>query len=488
MELNLATHLPRNQDEIAWMYNGIDCLITHEVLEELKPQAFHPDIVRTYRFALAKQAPIMEMEMRGIAVNPIRLKRVQRAIAEDEKHAKDLFNQLCEGVFNTSINPNSHVQVKQLFYERLRLPTVKKRNSKGEYAPSSNEDALNHLKNYWEGRPFANFILLLRDLRKQLSFLESVERMRGRVYSSFSIAGTVTGRLASKYSDFGTGTNLQNIDRRLRSIFTADSGMALVNIDLEQADSRNVGAIIHNLFRATYGDEFAGRYLNACESGDLHTSVAKLVWPDKGWTDDIKMDRAIADEIYYRQDSFRQTSKKLGHASNYRGKAATIAKATSTPVGVVRSFQERYYNAFPGIQLWWEYIDEQFSRYPGTLTTLYGRQRTFFGRHNDAQTLRDATAYEPQSMTGHQIDTALHAVWRAFPEVQLLLQVHDNILFQIPESSIPIIPSICSLMQEAHTIELAGGRDFFVPVEAKVGTNWGDYDKNENPGGLKKIS
>ena len=487
MEINLATHLPRNQDEIAWMYNGIDCLITSEVLNELKSQTLDAGVAETYKFALAKQAPIMEMEMRGIAINPVRFSRVKRAILQDANRVQENFDLLCEGVFGAKINPRSHMQVKQLFYERLGLPPVKKRNTKGAFSPSSNEDALITLSRYWEAKPFASSILTIRDLRKQISFLNSIEGTNDRVFSSFSIAGTKTGRLASKYSDFGTGTNLQNIDRRLRSIFSPDPGKILVNIDLEQADSRNVGAITHNLFYSSHGSAFASRYLDACESGDLHTSVAKLVWPDLGWTSVAREDRAIAEQIYHRQDSFRQTSKKLGHASNYRGKPATIAKATNTPVGIVRSFQERYFKAFPTIKMWWEWIDHQFSYYPGILTTLYGRRRTFFGRHNDDQTLRDATAYEPQSMTGHQIDKALHAVWLKYSQVELILQVHDNILFQIPETDITLVPEICRTMEEAHAIELAGGRKFFVPVEAKAGMNWGDYDKDENPNGLKKV-
>ena len=120
------------------------------------------------------------------------------------------------------------------------------------------EEALNDLKRYYEAQPFSNFVLALRDIGKQISFLRGVGE---RLYTSFLVAGTVTGRLASKYSDFGVGTNLQNIDRRLRRIFVADPGMILVNIDLEQADARNVGAIIWNLLYETHGAAYAGSIL-----------------------------------------------------------------------------------------------------------------------------------------------------------------------------------------------------------------------------------
>jgi len=485
-EFNLACDLPKNQDQLAWFYNGIDCLVTHEVLSELSVQLSEAEscVRDTYAFALAKQAPIMEMELRGIAVSPFKKERVLRELEADEKRVRGHFDYLCRELFSTTVNPRSPVQVKQLFYDRLGLPPVKKRNNKGVWAPSVDEESLNTLKRYYEAQPFSNFILCLRDLGKQISFLKS---MGDRLFTSFLVAGTVTGRLASKYSDFGVGTNLQNIDRRLRQIFVADKDMVLVNVDLEQADARNVGAIMWSLLYETHGAAYAGKYLDACESGDVHTAVARLVWPKLAWTGNLKEDRKIADEPFYRQDSYRQASKKTGHATNYRGKPVTLAKRTNIPVGLIKAFQARYYEAFPSFGDWYAYIKSLFETYPGVMTTLYGRKRTFFGRHNDAQTLRDATAYEPQSMTGHQIDLALHAVWRQFPSVQLLLQVHDNILFQLPKTDLSFIPEICSTMEKAHAITLVGNRRFFVPVEAKYGNNWGDYDEEKNPGGLKKF-
>ena len=485
MEYDLSKDLPKNQDELAWFYNGIDCLITAEILPKLKQELKPCNVRDTYEFALAKQAPIMEMELRGIAVDEFaRLKFVKRLSAE-RAQLEENFAYLCKELFGRPYSATSHVQVKELLYTRLALQPVKKRNSRGVFAPSVDEKALNFLQRYLEAVPFCKFVLLIRDKQKQLSLLSKLNIPR--LHGAFLVAGTNTGRLASKYDDFGRGTNLQNLDRRLRQCFVADRGMVLVNIDLEQADARNVAAIIYTLFYETHGPEFAATYLDACESGDLHTTVCKLVWPEKDWTGDPLEDRAIADVLFYRQDSFRQTSKKLGHGTNYKGTPSNMAKETYTPIQIVKMFQERYFRAFPGIPAWHAWLDEQFAVYPGELTTLYGRRRTFFNRANDAKTLREAAAYEPQSMTGHQIDSALHKVWQDYPQVQLLLQVHDNILFQIPEDDIHIIPSIESTMTEAHVLTLPGDRPFLVPVEAKVGKNWGEYDEHENPNGLKKI-
>ncbi|MBX4188424.1 MAG: hypothetical protein KW793_04845, partial [Candidatus Doudnabacteria bacterium] len=102
-------------------------------------------------------------------------------------------------------------------------------------------------------------------------------------------------------------TNLQNIEQRLRSVFIADEGMKFAYIDLEQAESRLVGAIEWNLFKD-------GRYLDACESGDLHTTVCRLAWGDIiRWTGDLRVDRDLAEAPFYRQHSYRHMAKVLGH-------------------------------------------------------------------------------------------------------------------------------------------------------------------------------
>ena len=88
-------------------------------------------------------------------------------------------------------------------------------------------------------------------------------------------------------------------------------------------------------------------------------------------------------------------------------------------------------------------------------------------------------------MTADEIDQGILNVWRNFPKVQLLIQVHDSILLQYPEEmEADLLPGIL----DALTIrwELKRGRAFYVPVEAKVGWNWSDANKKtgENPSGL----
>lgn len=476
-------------NEAAHIYNGLDCCVTAEIFNTLTEQieSDEPNVKETYQTACAKLAPIMEMSLRGTLIDEEARQSTIKYLEDEIAKLDRKFQKIMVEVFGGPLNWNSHVQVKGLFYTSMEIKEVKKRNSKGIFAATVNSEALEYLTRYLYARPLCNFILILRDLNKQLGFLKTEIDKDQRIRTSYNLAGTQTGRLASAMNDFGTGTNLQNVNRKLRYPFVADPGMYLVNVDLEQADGRNVGAICWNLFLDSHGPEFAGAYLDACESGDLHTTVCRMVWPDLGWPDDPAEWKAFCDSlIAHGQDSYRQLSKKGGHGTNYYGTPRTMAKHLHTPVPVIDRFQRDYFKAFPAIPAWHKWTIDQIQEH-GTLTTLFGRRRMFFGRANDASTHRKAIAYAPQSMTGEQIDRGLLQVWRAFPQVQLLNQVHDSILFQVPYSeAADLIPAVLKEMEV--TLTLKGDRHFTIPLDAAGGWNWGyaDMDRGINIYGLKK--
>ena len=146
----------------------------------------------------------------------------------------------------------------------------------------------------------------MRDLGKKIAMLKTEIDPDGRMRTSYNIAGTSTGRFSSSFSEFGTGGNLQNVEESLRSIFIADPGYKFAKFDAKSGESFVVGAIEWNLFSD-------GKYLDACESGDPHTAVARICWPRLGWTGDLKHDKDIAETPYYRHYTYRFMCKKLGH-------------------------------------------------------------------------------------------------------------------------------------------------------------------------------
>lgn len=477
-------------DDRYWVYNGLDICVTEEVRQAIQPQLDNISGA-TYDFSKNLQAPVLEMMMRGLLVDQVHRAKV---IKEFEGHLAQLEAQLntmlYEGIgISPPFNWRSPKQLLWLLYDVLNLPVQRKRNSKGVMAPSTDRDALEKLSNYFIAEPIINHLLGLRDLGKSLGFLRTGIDPDGRMRTNINIGGTNTGRFASSESDYGTGTNLQNVTERLRSVFIADPGMKFANLDLEQADSRNLGALIWDTFVNEFGEAYAGKYLDTCESGDLHTNVCKLSNPQLPWGDG-RTDRQIADMIFYRDKSYRDGSKVLGHGSNYLGQPVTMAKHTKFPVGLVKVFQMNYFSAFPAIPKYHENVAWQLKEF-AHLTTLFGRRRFFFGRPDDAATLREAVAYSPQSMTADEINRGILELWRA-NRVQLLIQVHDSILFQFPEElEDEIVPWALETLK-VH-LPLRKGRDFCVPTEAMTGWNWGKYNDGSdpkkgkaNPNGLRK--
>lgn len=475
--------LPASQVEN--IYNALDVCITHEVAGKLLSQL---DSVasKTYEFSLALQAPILEMNLRGVRIDLVeRLRLIAAYKADAARIEANLLRILYEGIgLPPPFNYRSTAQLKTLFYSILGCRPILKRNPQGRMVPTLNREALEKLQQYYFAEPLCLHILKLRDLDKKLQFLSTELSADNRIRTSFSIAGTKTGRLSSSISDFGVGNNMQNVERRLRRVFIPDEGMKFCNVDLEQADARNVGARLWELFYHSHGPAFAGKFLDACESGDLHTQVTKMVWPNLAWTGDAKADRAVADQIFYRDMSYRDLAKRLGHGTNYRGQPRTMAMHTKVETGIIEDFQRKYFEAFPSILLWHKHIEKQI-RDTSSITSLFGRRIYFFGRPTDPKVLNEAVAYDPQSSTADEIDIGLLRVWRQRIAIPLI-QVHDSLLFQYPEADEEtVVPQI---LEALHVeITLAGGRKFHVPTEAKVGWNWADTERDgSNPFGLVK--
>lgn len=462
-------------EEKYWIYNGLDCCLTAEIFDVISPQL--DNVTRaTYEFSKSLQAPVLEMRMRGVRVDEQWRRNTIQSYAADLRTIESNLNRILEEGIGIKLNWNSPAQLKRLLYEVLQLPPQKKRNTKGVHTITADRNALEKLETYFQAQPIIRHILALRDIAKKIGVLKTSVDPDGRMRTSYNIAGTTTGRFSSSLSDFGTGGNLQNLEERLRRPFVADPGMKFAYIDLEQAESRLVGAIEWNLF----GD---GRYLDACESGDLHTTVCRLAWTDLPWTGNIKGDREVAEQPFYRQHTYRHMAKVLGHGTNYNGKPYTMAKHTKLESKLIAEFQAKYFAAFPAHQRWHAAVAMELFQ-TGNLVTITGRRRWFFGRRDDDTTVREAIAFGPQGAVGDILNMGMLRVWR-LGCCQLLMQIHDAILVQYPEELEPsILPQILETIQVP--IPLANGRTLIIPSEAQVGWNWAKYDNKSNCDGLKK--
>jgi DNA polymerase-1 len=472
--INTSTTLPTSlsPQHREWVYNGMDCCITAEVLEVLLPQLDNTT-AGTYAFSRALQGPVLEMRCRGVLIDQERKDQVI-----DEYYGKlDILSENLEeicgeawGMYDFNWHPNSK-DLPELFYNRMLIPAIKKRGR-----PTCDRAALEKIGDYFIAKQVVAHIILARDLFKKISVLQTEIDNDGRMRTSYNIAGTDTGRLSSSFSEFGTGTNLQNIEESLRSVFIADPGYKLAYFDAEQGESRCVGAIEWNIF----GD---GRYLDACETGDLHTTVARLVWPrDVPWTGDARQDRELAEQAYYRHYDRRFMCKKIGHGSNYGGKPRTLAAQAKVDIKLVEEFQPKYFRLFPAHLRWHERVRRDLLA-DGYLISLTGRKRWFMGKRNDDSTLRQAIAYDPQGSLADILNNGMLNVWRQ-RSCQILMQIHDAILVQYPEREEDHVVELVRKQLE-FPLSLANARMFTIPYGVKTGWNWGSYDEETNPDGLK---
>lgn len=312
----------------------------------------------------------------------------------------------------------------------------------------------------------------------------------------------VTGNSSSKNA-FGRGSNLQNVSDTMRRMFVADDGYILVSTDLEQAESRLVAGLVWQVT----GDR---AYLDACLSGDLHTQVCMMAWPELGWisTDpNDKTNRAIAEQKYPNLGglTYRDVAKRIGHGSNYRGSAFGISQAVGIPSWIVQEFQARYFAAFPAIREWHLWVQTELRTLQYLDTPLY-RRRIFFGRPHEDKTLREAIAFAPQSTVGELLNFIMYRVWRStllphddpsYLPIQLLLQNHDAFLFQVKESeNLPSIIERVNAEFNRATIPFVRPTgevlDLLIPGEFVTGWNWAKEDldgkefEDKNPDGLRK--
>lgn len=471
--INTATSLPtdfKSQAERDWVYNGLDCCVTREVLDACLPQ-LGPETGATYAFSRALQGPALEMRLRGVLVDKVRVGQVIDGFYEKIEYLqRNLERIVLEGVGLPHFNWRSNADLQHLFYDALGIPAIK---YKGRV--TVNRNALEKMNAYTIAKPIIAHMSAMRELAKKISVLKTEIDTDGRMRSSYNIAGTNTGRFSSSFSEFGTGGNLQNIEESLRSVFIADPGMKWAKCDAKSGESYAVGAIEWNLFDDP-------RYLEACESGDPHTAVAKICWPNLPWTGNLKLDKHIAEQPYYRHYTYRFMCKKLGHGSNYGGRPATLAQQAQLPIEVVLAFQPKYFAAFPAHQRWQNWVPEQLAS-KGYLISLTGRKRWFFGRRHDQDTIREAIAYDPQCDLADIVNTAMLNIWRK-GYVTIMMHDHDALTFQYPEEmEDEIIPR---LMQDLLvTIPLKNGRELCIPYDCKVGWNKADYDEKTNPEGLR---
>ncbi len=465
-----------------YRYNGLDCCTTREIRDVQEKELAEFGTTDVLKMEMATVEPLLKMMWRGVRIDTDLRKALHEQYTKEVANLQAALDIAAGG----SVNVKSPKQMLELLYDKLKLPQKRHRASGNLTA---NKDAIVELAEK-HSHPVLHIILQIRQRRDFIErYLDAKLGPDGRMHCSYDPTGTRTGRLASRASIDGSGTNLQNIPVRrpegeaIRRMFLADSGKVLIARDYSQAEARLVAQFANCLpLIELFGDP----------NRDVHTENASRIFG-----------RAVAKLITDGgdvSDDERYLAKKVIHASNYgmgEHRLVQVVNEDAPYTGVridvrqAKMLIQKYFMMYPEIrEVFWKGVEQEL-RYTRTLTTPFGRKRMFFGRW-DEKLLREAYAYKPQSTVGDLGTMALvncyHQIEKQVPGAELLLQVHDAIYMQCWEKDVEMV---AGMMEQAMNIPITvNDRTFTIPTDCKVGRNWGSRPKKNpeaNPNGLVSL-
>ncbi len=453
-----------------YLYNCKDNAVTYEIAEQTKAKIAEKGLQEVFDEEMKNAIYAVRMALDGFKVDT---KFMGEQLVENEKLRKQKKKELSELV-GREINPGSTTQLKKLLYEDMALPKQWKRNQKGQLVVTTDADALNELGFKFD-RPELQLILDYRKFQTNKSFYNYLLDPRdGRAKCNYNPATQETARWSTSKLTNGIGRNFQNLPKPMRRQIIADIGYLLLEIDLEQVESR---------FVAHYAE--CDRQIQIFRNHeDIHAITAAYVF-----------NRPI-EEVSEKDCIERYLGKTLNHASNYGIGGAKYVKKLykdtlkyrETPIKLTpkegTELIEGYHSLYPEIRkVFHTWVMEEIkAKLPNggisrTLKNAFGRERHFWGRLNDVSTLHEACAYCPQSGTAMIINKVINAINDNLydKDVRTLMHTHDGVLVQIPKIDCDwYIKEIYSYFNIPIWIK---HYEVVMPAEISVGERWGKMDK-----------
>jgi len=455
-----------------WLYNARDAAVTHEAYAQLIADVRLSRNEGAYRRSTDIIPALVFMQTRGVLVDVAAMRKEADAY---NVRCDELRAELAEAA-GSPVNPGSPKQLQQLFYVQLGHKPYFKNGT-----PTTNDDALKRLIR--KGCKEAEIVKEFRKVDKiRGTYLEMQFDDDNRMRSSFNPAGTRTGRLSSSKNIFGTGGNFQNIPHSVRKYFLADPGYVMYEVDLSQAENRIVAYVS--------GDP---RMIDAFETGkDVHSLTAGLIF-DKPPEEVSRADGSSS--LGNGEQSERFWGKKSNHSFNYGLGYKAFALSMEMPEREAKYLIERYHAVYPNIRnRYHNWVQECLSK-DRSITNLRGRRQIFRERWG-YELFKDAYAFLPQSTVADIINEfGILEVWNnqnLYGPLELMNQVHDSIMFQIPLS----VPwgghkRMLLALKQALEVELDfHGTKWRIPADFQIGLNMGPFDKDNpkvNPTGLRPI-
>lgn len=389
---------------------------------------------------------LSHIERSGVLIDPAILSAHSQELAKRLGELEVQAHELAEEPFNLA----STKQLQAILYEKQKLPVLKKTPGG---APSTNEEVLAELALDY---PLPKVILEYRGLAKlKTTYTDKLPLMinpvSGRVHTSYHQAVTATGRLSS------SDPNLQNIPvrndegRRIRQAFIASEGYRIVAADYSQIELR----IMAHLSR----DE--GLLKAFAEGKDIHRATAAEVFG-------VPLDKVTGEQ--------RRSAKAINFGLIYGMSAFGLARQLAIPRGEAQHYMDLYFKRYPGVLDYMERTRRQAAE-QGYICTLDGRRLYLPDVHSSNGMRRKAAERAAinapmQGTAADIIKRAMIAVdaWLQAQEqslVRMIMQVHDELVFEVHESVIEESSQHIRQLME-------GGMTLAVPlkVDVGVGINW----------------
>ncbi|HTP02267.1 MAG TPA: DNA polymerase I [Anaerolineales bacterium] len=394
---------------------------------------------------------LAEMEMSGVLLDLPLFEKMSKELgarmAEIEKH-------IFEAV-GKPFNINSTQQLSDVLFNQLRLepPDRSRKTQNGHF--STRGDILDALKGQ---HPVVDAVIEHRELSKLKStYLDAlpaaVDPITGRVHTSFSQTGAVTGRLSS------SNPNLQNIPirteqgRRIRNGFIAPKGSVLLSVDYSQIELRIVAHMAK--------DE---AMLAAFRAGqDIHAATAAAIYG-------VPLDQVNRD--------MRRHAKAINFGLIYGMSPFGLTRSTELTLAEAENFVKAYFQQFPGVKKYLDGIRKEAAQ-KGYVETLLGRRRYFpllQSKINGPSRNREEREAINAPIQGTAADIMKLAMLHIPPALaaaglhgRMLLQVHDELVLEVPKDE---LERTAKVVQD--TMASAYPLDIPLLTDARYGPNWGE--------------
>ena len=406
----------------------------------------YPKLYNIYKEFDLPLIPILyKMEEKGMLIDRDYFKTLQSEytaeVAKLEKEVQDLSG--------TDFNVNSPVQLSEVLFTKLQLPTKGVKKTTRGYSTGAKE--LNKLKG---SHPIIDKIIEYREAAKLLSTyilpIPDLADENNRIHTTFTQNVTATGRLSSK------DPNLQNIPvrtdegKRIRRGFIAPKGRILVSADYSQFELR-LAAILSN-------DQALIEDFN--NGVDIHTKTASEAF-------NVPMDKVTKAQ--------RRAAKVINFGILYGMSVKGLSDAAKMPIYEAKQFIDNYFKLRSPIKQKLEAILKQ-AREEGYVETFYGRRRPTPDVKSSNFIIRQAAERAAQNMPiqGTEADLMKRAminVDKALPEgADLIMQVHDSLIVECDKNQAEEVAKILKQTMESVAPEL----DIKLAVEVTTGQNWGE--------------